>query len=401
MSPERPRSTRWIVLALYTLVAGASQMLWLNFAPLLTAVEKAYGVGEMAASSLVFVFPLLYVLLSLPTGAWTDRRGYRFTVGLGAALMTIFSCVRIASGSFAALLVGQIGIAVAQPLVLNGISKLVSDWFDEEQGALATGLCTMGIFIGMAIGMGLSPVLHDRLGMRFTMAVFAALTALPSLAFLAFARERPREPSPQAAAGAVGGAVGGNLRALFRNRDLVLVFALNFLGLGFFNGLTTWLEAILAQSGVGAVDAGLVGALMIVGGIVGAVVVPALSDRSRRRKPFVLLCAASALAILYPLCTSRSLPLLLGLGGAMGFGFLPAYALLLEMSAELAGAELAGTATGVLMLAGNAGGVLTILAMPLVKGDAATWGAPVALMLGLLAVAVVLAALVSDAGRSR
>src|SRR5438552_7364117 len=113
-------------------------MLWLNFAPLLSLIEQRYGVSELEASLLVLVFPLLYIILSLPSGALTDRRGYRFSVGVGAALMAVFSAVRILDQRFAFLLIGQIGIAVAQPFVVNGISKLVSDWFSAEEAVLAT-----------------------------------------------------------------------------------------------------------------------------------------------------------------------------------------------------------------------------------------------------------------------
>jgi predicted MFS family arabinose efflux permease len=398
MAEERfHRPYRWLVLLVYTLVAGASQMLWLNFAPLLGEIQKRYGVSELLASTLVLVFPLLYVLLSLPAGVMTDRRGYRRTVGLGAVVMTVFAAVRVHDQSFYALLAGQLGIAAAQPFVLNGISKLVSDWFDAEQGALATGLGTVGMFLGMAAGMGASPALAAGLGLRGAMIVFAAITAGIAAAFLLLAREN----GPGSAAHEAARSVRADLKVLLRDRDLRIVFALCFLGLGFFNGLTTWLEGILAPNGVSAVDAGMVGALLILGGIGGAATIPALSDRLRRRKPFVVGCAAGALALLYPLCTLRSYGLLLLLAGALGFLFLPAYALLLEMSAELAGPELAGSATGILMLTGNAGGVVTIVLMPIVKGSGTSWTPAVLLMLALLIVTLLLALVVGESFRAR
>jgi predicted MFS family arabinose efflux permease len=386
------RPYRWVVLAVYTLVAGVSQMLWLNFAPLLSQIQQRFGVSELLASTLVLVFPLLYVLLSLPAGAMIDRKGYRYTVGLGAAIMAVFACLRIYDASFWVLLAGQVGIAVAQPFVVNGISKLVTDWFSAEQGAMATGLGTMGMFIGMAVGMAVSPALVESMGMRGAMVAFAVITVVLGGAFIALARENPAAVDAEAAEAAPA----GGFRTLVRQRDLVLVFALSFLGLGFFNGLTTWLEGILAPNGINAVDAGLVGGLLIMGGIVGAVVIPTLSDRFRRRKPFVILCTVGALAALYPLCTSSNYTLLLVLGGVLGFFFLPAYALLLEMSSELAGPRLAGSATGILMLTGNAGGVIVIIAMQLVKGEAPTWHSSVLLMLALLGVALVLAGVVSE-----
>ena len=48
------------VLLVFTLVAGVSQMLWLNFAPLLSYLQSHYGVSELEASSLILVFPAFF-----------------------------------------------------------------------------------------------------------------------------------------------------------------------------------------------------------------------------------------------------------------------------------------------------------------------------------------------------
>src|SRR5205814_1630231 len=129
------------------------------------------------------------------------------------------------------------------------------------------------------------------------------------------------------------------------SRPLATLFLLAFLGLGVFNGLTTWLEPILAPQGIDAERAGLVGGALIVAGIVGAVVIPALSDRARRRKPFLLACAAMALATIYPLCSSHRPAIVFTAAALHGFFFMPAFALLLEMCAQLAGLAAAGRAT--------------------------------------------------------
>ena len=40
-------------------------------------------------SLLLLVFPLTYVLLSAHSGALIDRKGYRYSIGLGAILMAV------------------------------------------------------------------------------------------------------------------------------------------------------------------------------------------------------------------------------------------------------------------------------------------------------------------------
>ncbi|WP_224367930.1 MFS transporter [Hyalangium versicolor] len=384
----KPR--RWAVLSAYTLVVGVSQMLWLNFAPLLTLMQTRYGVSELMASMLVLVFPLLYVVFSIHSGTMTDTRGYRFTVGVGALGMALFSCLRIIDSSFGFLLAGQVGIAVAQPYVVNGISKLVADWFSEEQGAIATGLGTMGMFLGMAAGMAATPALVETMGLRLSMVVFAAISVVAAIVFAVLVHPNTGVPEQ----GTAGEATG--LRPLLGNRKLVRLCWLAFLGLGVFNGLTTWLEQILAPRGIDAEKAGIIGGALIVGGIVGSVIIPAMSDLAKRRKPFLVACSAAALATMYPLCTSSHYGLLLLLACLHGFCFLPAFALLLEMSAQVAGARAAGAATSLLMLAGNVGGVVVIVAMPLVKGEGSDFRPAVVLMVALLALTTVLAMLAPE-----
>ncbi len=380
---RQPR--RWLVLASYALVVGMSQLLWLNFAPLLSMIEARYAVSELVASSLVLVFPLLYVVFSLPAGALTDARGYRFTVGVGAAAMVLFAALRIFDARFVVLFVAQLGLAVAQPFVVNPISKLVGDWFSEKQGAIATGLGTMGMFVGMAAAMASTPAMVQAWGLRATMAAFAAVTALVALAFALVGQTNPRRPP------ATTTVREPHLRALVRDRELRLLCVLSALGLGVFNGLTTWLEPMVAPHGIDAEHAGLLGGAIIVAGIVGSIVVPALSDATRRRKPFLVVCAALALVSLHPLCTSGRFAVALAMAGVHGFFFMPAFALLLEMSSNIAGAAAAGAATSLILLAGNGGAVLVIVAMPLVKGGGADFGRAVLLLVALLAATTLLA----------
>jgi hypothetical protein len=70
---------------------------------------------------------------------------------------------------------------------------------------------------------------------------------------------------------------------------------------------------------------------------------------------------------------------------------MPAFALLIEMSTSIAGAAAAGAATGLLLLAGNAGAVLVILAMPLVKGEGPDFARAILLLVGLLLATTILA----------
>jgi cyanate permease len=238
--------------------------------------------------------------------------------------------------------------------------------------------------------MAATPPLVDAFGLRWAMAVFTGISTLAAVAFLAVVHPNPDAPKGAALSDMTGAG------ALLRNRHLLGLFTLAFFGLGVFNGLTTWLEQIVAPHGINAIQAGMIGGALIVGGIVGAAVIPAISDQLRRRKPFLVLCAFASLATLYPLCSSARYDMLLLLGGLHGFFFMPAFAILLDMCTQLAGVRKAGAATSLLMLAGNAGGVAVIVAMPLVKGAGTDYFPAVVLMMVLMGVALVLAMLAPE-----
>lgn len=389
------KSYRWIVLILFMLPAAISQMLWLNFAPLLTQIQKKYHVDELTSNLLILVFPLVYVLISIPAGYLTDRRGYKYSITLGSVVMALFAAARIYEGPFWFLVACQVGIAIGQPFIINAISKLVADWFPPEQNALATGLGTLGMFIGMALGMALAVPLDQGLAFRGSMAVFAAMACASALLFAFFAREN-RGIKDDATA-----AMGRDLKLLVRSGNLKLLFIVSFLALGFFNGFTGWLEQILAPNGVGAEAAGNAGAAMIGGGILGAAIIPAISDWAKRRKPFLIACCIIAGALTWPLCRSADGPLLYAMSGLMGFFFLPGYALLLSSTEEFAGREKAGSATGLLMLFGNAGGVVVGIAMDTVKTSPKDWTNAVYLLLATIAASLVLALFLGESFHAR
>ncbi len=395
----RPETTinsgyRWIVLSIYAVLAGVTQMLGLNFAPLLSLLQSEFSISELLSSMTIMVFPLIYVLISIPTGILIDRWGYKRAVGLGAGLTLVFACLRICNISFGMLLVSQAGIALGQPLIVNGVTKLVSDWFNTEEIATATGLCAVGIFIGMAVGMATSPPLVLAFGFRGAMIVFAAITTVSSLCWFSFVKQN----GPIDRSKSVG--TVKDFKNLLSNRKLLFVFVASFLAIGLVNGLLTWLELILAPHGINSAQAGFVGAILMVGGICGSIIIPALSDKFHRRQPFLFICCIPTLLLLNPLCNTSSLTSALVLGGIIGFAFMPGFPLLFAISEEQAGAFRAGVAAGILMLSGNLGAVVVIISMDYVKGQSDTWQPAVHFMLALLAILTILIFALGDKNSS-
>jgi hypothetical protein len=53
-------------------LTACTQLLWLSHAPITTETQHAMGVSEGTVGDLAVVFPIVYVLLALPSGRWLD-----------------------------------------------------------------------------------------------------------------------------------------------------------------------------------------------------------------------------------------------------------------------------------------------------------------------------------------
>ncbi|MES9682495.1 MFS transporter [Gottfriedia acidiceleris] len=375
----KPFSSNWYVLLSFAALAGISQMLWLNFAPLISYLKSHYDVSESDINWLLIVFPLIYIVFSIHSGKVIDRAGYRFSILLGGIFMSVFSTIRIFDSSFSFLLIGQIGIAIGQPYILNAISSLVVDWFPKNKQATATGIGTVGMFVGMAVALAGTPLLVDLFEFQSTLVIMAILTILATLVFYFIGHHNSDFNRNSSTSRSFS-----TTFKLLKNKNLLLLNIVSFLGLGVFNGLTSRLEQILKPYGISSEQAGMIGGTLIVGGIIGSIVIPLFSDKFGKRKPFLLVTIIGSLLLIYPVCTSGNFTFLIVIGSFLGFIFLPAFALLLSATGELVGEKLSGEATSLLLMAGNLGAVIVIGAMQLIKGEQSTWNHSVNFMLILM-----------------
>lgn len=372
---------RWVVLAAFMLVAAVTQLMWLNYAPITSQTQKLMGTSEFQVVLLATMFPLLYIPVSIPAGIIIDRKGYRYAVLLGAALTAGFGFLRLFAGNYALVLVGMIGISVGQPFVLNSITKMVATWFPTEDSALAAGLATLSLFVGIIAAQAVTPPLLEALGENSlgslrTVVLIYNLVAVAALAlFFLLARKAPPRPPKrteeelQSESAAID---WGSFRKILGLYDFRLLCVIIFIGNGAFVGILQLLESLMKPKGIGTTTAGNIGAALVLAGVVGCVALPALSDRYMRRKPFLIVAAIVAMPTLFLMGALRSVPGIFVTAAFAGFFIFAAYPIILTLSEETTGHALTGTATSILLLLGNAGGVVLTLVMEAIKGGKAT-----------------------------
>ena len=130
---------------------------------------------------------------------------------------------------------------------------------------------------------------------------------------------------------------------------------------------------------------------MVIGGIIGAVVMPLLSDRHRKRTPFLVLAIVGATLGLVGVTFAASYWLLLVSAFVMGFFLLSAGPIGFQYGAEVSYPAPEGTSNGLLLLMGQISGIIFIFAMDSFRSpETGSMTPSLVVLIGLMALSLIL-----------
>ena len=297
---------RWVILAVFMLISIVIQLQWLTHAAVERPAEVYYS-GQFNPNSffnidfLAMVYMLVYIVISIPASYIIDTYGIRKAIGLGAVIAGLSGLLKgFYADSFRMVVIAQIGLAVAQPFVLNAVTAVTVRWFPLRERGLAAGLAILAQYLGIIFAMLITPAFigtHPGLpgygsGFPHMLMVYGWITFGVAVVTLLLLKEKP--PTPAAADDLVRHSFFKGLKHILRQRDMILMIFVFLVGLGIFNAISSMTDSISANLGVQDSN-GLIGGLMLIGGIFGALIIPALSDKFRMRKRFLVICTVGAL----------------------------------------------------------------------------------------------------------
>lgn len=389
---------RWVVLAVFMFINLTIQMLWITYAPITGPAATFYGVSDLQIGLLAMSFMIAFIPLSIPVSWLIDTYGFRLAVSIGAVLMGIFGLLRGLFGTnYSLVLWSTIGIAVAQPFLLNAWTKVPANWFAIEERATAVGLVTLSNLIGTALGLVLTPILTETISIPTVQLIYGGIAAFSAILFVLFAREKP--PTPPGPAGSeVRALVLDGLKHSLTVKPFLLYLFVSFIGLGIFNGVTTWVENIIRPRGFTPTDAGTLGALMLLGGVLGAVIIPPFSDKQRKRQPYILLGLILAIPGLAGLAFAVSSWLLFVSAFAMGFFLISTSPIGMQYAAEVTHPTPEGTSNGLIQLFGQAS-VVFVYIMEALKTSDGSFTPALLLAIGLLVISALVVTQMKDPQR--
>jgi len=386
---------RWIVLAVFMFVNLMMRLLWISYAPVTGPAAKFYGVTDRSIGFLAMTFMIAYVPLSIPESWAIDTFGFRKMVSLGAILMGVFGIVRGLSGdNYTLALISTIGIAIGQPFLMNSWTTVPAKWFNQEFRATAVGLVTLAGLIGVALGMVITPMLNQSMTIDRIQVLYGAVAAFSALLFVILARETPPTP-PCPDSAQTRALMMDGLKNTLVNRKFWLILMISFMGMAIFNGITTWVENIVRPRGFTPSDAGMLGAILLVGGICGAIILPALSDKEHKRQKYLVIGLLCAVPGLIGFTFAHSLWLLAISSFALGFFLVSASPISMQYGAEITQPTPEGTSNGLFQLFGQVS-VVFVYIMEALKDSSGSFTPSLMLAVVLLVLSVLVALRLKD-----
>ncbi len=283
MDEPASRNRNLLLAAVTVLVIGlAMRVPIVSVSPILPQLQKAYGLGSVAASLLTTLPVLCFGLLALLAPRLEQRFGIERTI-LAMLLTTGAGMIVRAQGGPPGLFAGTVilGAAIAiNNVLLPGLVK--RDW-SHLAGPL------MSVYsVSMALGPTLAALLTVPLlqafsgNLRWTLLVWLVVPAAAVALLQVLRRRTPRAGKRERAAGTAAAD-----RLL---RDPLAWQVSLYLGLQslLFYAFTAWLPTILADGGLPAVTAGLGFSVFNLVSVAGSLAGPLLAARQRQQGAIAL-----------------------------------------------------------------------------------------------------------------
>jgi cyanate permease len=355
-----PGPPNWTQLALGWIVYFSFGMVSVSLVPIITPVREELGISYAEMGFVLGGWQLVYIGAAAPAGMLIDRIGPKKALAIGAAIVALSGLLRAFADGFVMLFAAVAIFGFGGPIISSGLPKLIADWFTGAERGTASGIYVTGSAAGGVLVLALtSGVVMPLAGSwRGALLFYAAVAGLIAIVWMVLGRDSPQSIAERGTP--PGERSKGSYRNVILHPAVLAVIAVGFAGFLANHGLRNWLPQILEADGVPPTRAGLIGALPLVTGILGSIlVVPFAARRLGKRRPVAVgLLAMTGITMAAIMFTDGVLRTLLV--AVQGFCAAAVIPLLLNtlMETPRVGARHMGTAGGLFFAVGEIGGTL-------------------------------------------
>jgi predicted MFS family arabinose efflux permease len=282
-----PAYTRY-VLGLLTVVYIVNFVDRQVLSILLESIKLDLGLSDMQLGLLSgTAFGLFYATLGIPIARLADVYSRKWVIVVALTIWSLMTALCGAASSFAVLLLCRVGVGVGEAGGSPPSHALISDLFPPEKRGAALGIFSLGVPVGILVGLMAGGWLDETLGWRTAFMVVGLPGLILALIVALTLREPPRGMADGLTASTKGYSAREVIAFLWRSRSFrhtALGSALYaFVGYSF----VTWAPSFLKRShGMESGEVGTWLALIIgIGGGIGVYGGGWLSDRWALRDP--------------------------------------------------------------------------------------------------------------------
>ncbi|XP_065348593.1 uncharacterized MFS-type transporter C09D4.1-like [Cloeon dipterum] len=362
---------RWTMLAAFILYTTSSSFQLYQYTIIADVMTQYYQVAPIAINWTSTIYMLAFVVAIFPATWFYNKMGLRPSLLLAMGGTCVGAWIKVLSlrrDLFWVTMLGQTIVALCSTYALNIQVPLAATWFGPKEVSTA---CSIGLFgpqIGSALGFFVPVALvsgvpenDDWSTVQFELSlVFYGVAIYSTVIFvlhLIFLESEPATPPGNAQASRSNDqeSVKKYIKAQFslmKNVNFVLVFLTYSINLAVFSAITVFLSQMIRPIYPDTEnDAGYMGVLITLIGIVGSVLVGFILDRSRRYKEMnIIVYALSTVAMVAYTFLLRSGNIIFvyvgaGLFGITMVGYLPAA---FELAAELTYPEPEASSAGMM-----------------------------------------------------
>lgn len=291
---------RWIVWSILLLayVIVIFQRVSLNAVS--NDLQEEFKLSASGFAIIASAFPYAYTLMQIPIGIAVDCVGQRKTSGLGVFLMAIGSVLFSLAHSGWLLFLGRLLVGIGSATVFLSILKIMVNWFYTGQFASIYGGTQFVSNIGGMLAQTPLVLLVGAIGWRATYEITAGICLVIALLIYLFVKDKPTDiglPSIESLEGRKEVQVSNNhiwqaIKGVIKNPFLypAIIGCASIFG-SFVTFTGVWGIKYFMESSyeMTKVTAGNYTISVTLGMALGSLIIGALSDRTKKRKIFMLL----------------------------------------------------------------------------------------------------------------
>lgn len=406
---NRQTKYRWFVLVLIFLiymVAGADRS---NIGMVVPFIKKSFDLTNTDIGAMASFFYLTYALVQIPSGHIFSKRGVRKLFSLSIILTSVATFIMGMSNSGSHLKMARALLGFAEGPLNIGCITSINRWFPAQEKGIATGVFMASIKFAPAFVPPLCAWIILTFGWRAVFYSFAIPGFLLAVLWWIFVKDRPedskfcnqaeidyinnpkvgiykkdgKENTRMSHSGIIDKIVRTkSIKPLATNAEILSSWNVWACAFGYFSlvGITytimTWIPSYLINvKHFSIVKVGLVAAAPWVGAVLGNVFGGIISDKvfASRRKPNMIITAASTVVLMYSLLYAPNDPTILGIllltaGIFLNLG----YSTFLAYPMGLTTKEKCPFAASIVNTAGSLGGAFAPFAVGVIL-DAFSW----------------------------